>query len=540
MKKIKLLDCTLRESPVNNFFIGDKLMREFICRCEKVGIDIIECGFLKNVDYIPGSNCFQTVEQIRSYIPNKKPGIIYVALMDYGRYDLDYLSDYDGTSIDGIRICFKYGQQREAIEAGKKIKEKGYKVFIQHVDTLSYSDIEIIEFIKMINELKPNAYAIVDTFGSMYADDLVRLSMLVNYHLDRDINLGFHAHNNLMLANSNAQDFILHYAGKRNIVVDSSILGCGRGAGNAHTELLAEFLNKKYNYQYNINELLDLIDSLMPKFQEQCKWGYSIPYFLSGIHSAHVYNANYLLRRHNISSKDLRAILEELDERQKKKYDYALLEKLYVEYFNHPVDDSNAKSILKKKLKGKKILLLAPGKTLKTEKEQIQEFIYKENPVIIGVNNKLTEYNLDYIFFSSRNRYYQYLNENYQKDANIIITSNIIQEKERSDELIIDYRKLIKYGWINIDSSMILLLRLVVSLGFFKIYMAGFDGFSENSTSNYYSEELVTDMKREDLLLITEENKQMISDLKKDYPKIKLNFITTSQYTEALEENNGV
>ena len=93
---IKLLDCTLREAPVENFFIGEKFMKEFVYRCEKVGIDVIECGFLKDVDHVPGSNCFRTVEQIREYIPNKKVGITYVALMDYGRYSLENLSEYDG------------------------------------------------------------------------------------------------------------------------------------------------------------------------------------------------------------------------------------------------------------------------------------------------------------------------------------------------------------------------------------------------------------------------------------------------------------
>lgn len=527
---IKILDCTLREAPVQNFFVGYKLMKEFIFRCERVGIDVIECGFLKDVDYVPGGNCFRTVEQIREFIPSKKPGITYVALMDYGRYSLENLSEYDGTSIDGVRICFKYGQQKDAIEAGKQIKAKGYKVFIQHVDTLSYSDTEILEVIEQVNDLKPDSYAIVDTFGSMYTDDLIRLSMLVDYHLDKSIALGFHPHNNLLLANSNIQEFITRYGWKRKIMVDASILGCGRGAGNANTELVVEFLNAKYNTSYDLNELLDLIDKLMPQFQEKCNWGYSIPYFLSGIHSAHVYNANYLLRRHNIHSRDLRAIIESLDSKQKKAYDYALLEKLYVEHFDHPVDDAIDKTTLKNQLAGRKVLLLAPGITLRTEKNVVDSFIQSENPIRIGINDKISIYDVDYIFFSSSNRYQEYCLEKHHSHPRLLLTSNILQNRRNADELIFDYKSLIRYGWINIDSSMILLLRLICEIGQKDVYLAGFDGFSENKEENYYSRELITGMDQEDLRLLTEENGQMLNSLAREYGDVKITFITNSQY----------
>jgi 4-hydroxy 2-oxovalerate aldolase len=529
-KNIQLLDCTLREAPVEDFYVGERLMKAFIRGCEDVGIDIIECGFLKNVEYRFGGNCFKTVDQFIHVIKNKKPDTMYVALMDCGRFDVEKLADYDGKSIDGVRICFKYGQQMEAIKEAKIIKNKGYKVFIQHVDTLAYSDIEIIEFLGKVNEIEPYAYAIVDTFGSMYEDDMRRISMLVNYHLKEGITLGFHAHNNLMLANSNAQSFISEFAGKRHLIVDVSMLGCGRGAGNANTEILAAYLNKKYYSQYGLNEILDLIDNLMPSFQKKCTWGYSIPYFLSGLHSTHVYNANHLLRRHNIALKDLRAIIEKLDNRQKKSYDYTLLEKIYVEYFSHPINDSYARTELSNDLEGKKILLLSSGKTLQTEKEKIDFFIQNEHPIVIGVNGGKYTYGLDYLFFSNNKRYDNYLINNVHDIHKMIITSNIVPKSNKDEYIIVDYESLIKYGWINIDSAMILVLRLLIGIGCNDIYMAGFDGFSSKQNDNYYTEELVTDMKEEDLLLLTKENREMLVDILNTHPRIKIHFITSSLY----------
>ena len=444
------------------------------------------------------------------------------------------MSDYNGKSIDGIRICFKKDERFEVFEYAKAIKEKGYKVFFQNVDTMSYSDLELLQVIEKVNELKPYAYSIVDTFGAMYAEDLRHIYSIVNHNLDKDIILGFHAHNNLMLANANTQEFINLASKEREINVDSSILGCGRGAGNSHTECLVEFLNKKFDQHKDLDAILDIIDYLMPKFIQECEWGYSIPYFLSGVHSSHVFNVNHLLRRHNIKSKDLRAIIETLDEKQKKAYDYKLLEKIYVEHFDRKIDDSKALEELSSKLKNRKILLLVPGKTLTSQKDRVEKFIQKENPVVISVNNFISNFVSDYIFFSGVNRYQDYINSDFAQKYNstILLTSNI-KTDAKLNEHIFNYLSLIKFGWINVDTSAILILRLLVKLGIKNVSIAGFDGFTEDSKVNYYDNSLITTTNKEDLLLLTKETKEMLVDLK---DSIDIDFVTDSQYAQVLNK----
>ena len=244
MAKINLLDCTLREAPIKDLILGSDYIQKFINALEKSNIDIIECGFLKDSGEREDNTIFKHTEEIERYLTNQQPGKLYVALVDYGRYDLKNLSPFNGKSIDGIRICFKKSERKDVFPYAKAIKALGYKVFLQHVDTLSYSDLEILELLEAVNDLKPYAYSLVDTFGSMYAEDLRHLFELANRNLDKDIRLGFHAHNNLMLAVANSQFFISLASHTREIMVDASVLGCGRGAGNSNTELLAEFINK--------------------------------------------------------------------------------------------------------------------------------------------------------------------------------------------------------------------------------------------------------------------------------------------------------
>ena len=529
MSKINLLDCTLREAPIKDLILGSDYIQKFINALEKSNIDIIECGFLKDSGDREDNTIFRHTEDIERYLTNKKPDTLYVALVDYGRYDLKNLSPFNGKSIDGIRICFKKSERKDVIPYAKAIKALGYKVFLQHVDTLSYSDLEILELLESVNELKPYAYSLVDTFGSMYAEDLRHLFEIANRNLDKDIRLGFHAHNNLMLAVANSQFFISLASHTREIMVDASVLGCGRGAGNSNTELLAEFINKKYNGHYNLNELLDIIDTLMPKFHQNCHWGYSIPYFLSGVHNAHVFNVNHLLRRHNIQSKDLRAIIENLDDVQKKKYDYAVLEKLYVEHFDRQVDDKKNIEELTNLVKDKKVLFIAPGASLSFKKQEIFNFIRQENTFVVAINNYLPDFPADAIFFSNMNRYQDYRATQGKSSANkIFVTSNVKTEAD-ANEMIFNYLPLIKFGWINIDTSFILALRLFIKAGVKEFTFAGFDGFSADEEKFYYSDKLLTATEKEDLILLTKETHEMLADIIKS-DNITAKFLTPSVY----------
>lgn len=531
----KLLDCTLREAPIDGLLWGEMAVKKMIHGLEQAGVDIIEVGFLKNNPYAEGSTSFQRVEDMEPFLKKKKEGAMYVALVDYGRYDLKYLSDYDGKTIDAIRICFKKNEVGQVLDYAAQIRAKGYQVCIQHVDTLSYTDEEIVAFIEKVNAFAPFSYSVVDTFGAMYEEDMLRLTRLANAHLRSDIWLGFHGHNNLMLANSNAQGFLNDVGSQRKVIVDSSLFGCGRSAGNAHTELLAQFMVQKLGAGYDINELLDLIDTVIVSAREKTSWGYTVPYFIAGMHNAHTFNVKQLLKRHNISSKDLRGIIEQLDEQQKKKYDYALLEKLYVEYFDQPVDDSTAIAELTAAFAGRKLLLLAPGKSVQENKGQIDRFIADNDPIVIGVNNFIDGYRQDYVFYSGAVRYQdlQYQDCRAAGDPRLLITSNI-KTGALENEHIINYSSLVKFGWVNLDSSAILLLRLLLRCGVSELYVAGLDGYKSFGQA-FYKDGLDTGLAESDRIEHTADNLSMMADLRAEHPNFCVHFLTESVYSKVFE-----
>lgn len=127
-----------------------------------------------------------------------------------------------------------------------KNSKKGYKVFVQPMVSLNYTDEEFLSLIQLVNHIKPYAFYIVDSFGMMNKKNLIRLFYLVEHNLDESIWIGFHSHNNKQLAYSNAQ-CLIDTQTARNLIIDSSIFGMGRGAGNLNTELIVEYLNDNFH-----------------------------------------------------------------------------------------------------------------------------------------------------------------------------------------------------------------------------------------------------------------------------------------------------
>ena len=126
----------------------------------------------------------------------------------------------------------------------------------------------------MVNEIHPYSFGIVDTYGAMYMDDVDRLYGLIDRNMLPDICINFHSHNNYQLSFAFAQEVIkLSANSTRHIIIDGTLLGIGKVAGNLNTELLVEFLNRKMKYSYDLDKIFDTIDEYIHKYTLEHKWG---------------------------------------------------------------------------------------------------------------------------------------------------------------------------------------------------------------------------------------------------------------------------
>lgn len=535
-KKIQLLDCTLRDGAyIVNAEFGVPAIKGIIKRMQDANVDIIECGWLKDAPHKKGTSFFHVPSDLEQYLPQKSPYSVYVAMIDWDRYNLDNLPPCDGKSIDAIRVVFPREKFKEGIALGKIIREKGYKVYFQAANTLGYSDLDLIALADEINKAHPVALSVVDTFGAMYQEDLAHIVSMLDRHLDKDIKLGFHSHNNQQLSFALSMHFVdlLQNSG-RDIVVDSSLCGMGRGAGNTTTELLANYLNRKHGGRYDMNIIMDAIDMYMEDFLKNYEWGYSTPYFISGMYCAHVNNIAYLQKYHRTNAMDMRNIIESLPPEDRKKYNYDLLEQKYVEYQSKIVDDEKALAELHGIFAGHNVLLLFPGKTAVKNMDQVKSYASENTPITVGINAINSAYEYDYLFFSNSVRY-DYAKEIYPeifRSTPKIVTSNVKTEADKN-EYIVNYNLLVKRGWEHFDNSGVMCLRLLSKLQVAGVALAGFDGFGRSHRESYAD----TSLPRLDPGMKWESLNAEIKDMLNDFIQstsdcMDIKFITDSKYND--------
>lgn len=539
MGEIKMLDCTLRDGAyiVDSMF-GDSAITGIIKRLQSAKIDIIECGWLKDKEHKAGSTFFHDAPDLFPYLSSKKTGCEYVVMIDWDRYDLNTLSQNDGTSFDSIRVVFPRNKFREGIAVGKEVIKKGYGLCLQAANTLGYTDEELRELAAVANESGAKSLSVVDTFGAMYEDDLERIVAILDSHLNDDIALGFHSHNNQQLAFANAIKFLNLLKDKtRDIIVDSSLCGMGRGAGNATTELMVNYINNKLNGKYDIDSVMDAIDIYMKHFEASYKWGYSTEYCIAGMYCCHVNNIAYLTNNHRTSAKDMRNIIDSLSPSDRLKYDYDLLESKFIENQSRKVDDGETCAFLSQLLSGKKLVLIAPGKSSLNEIEKIKGFIDSDrsNTIVIAVNALLDEYKniYDYLFLTNHARY-SYAKETKTEMFNSVSKILLSSVKNKSDdsEYVVNYEKAIKRGWKHFDNAVICCLRLLSKLDAKEIYIAGFDGFKSTYNESYADKFLPTINPGMEWNELNEEIKDMFNDIKHKHKEIKIVFLTDSYYSE--------
>lgn len=522
MNKVHVLDCTLRDGGYcNEWKFGFDNIQEIIAGLVNAGVEIIECGFITNcVGYNQDVTKFSTVSEMAKMIPENREGKIFVAMMNYGEYNIEELPPYDGSSIDGIRVTFHKKNLNESLELCEKIKNKGYLVFIQAMVSLSYTDEEFLSMIRKVNTFEPYAFYIVDSFGMMKGKDLTRLFYVVEHNLKENIWIGFHSHNNLQLAYSNAQRLITVQT-NRNLIIDSSIMGMGRGAGNLNTELFLEYLNENVEKKYDIKPLLVIVDKILTIFYKKNYWGYSLPNYISASHNAHPNYAEYLDAKKTLTFEDMNEIFDMMEDDKKVVYDKAYIEELYLKYQEKDRVQETHLSEFKDKIKGKTVLIVAPGQSSVTEKEKISKYAKQKRTITISINYEYDENLTDYIFISNRRRYQDL---SVTKKAKSIVTSNI---SASGVYLQICYRELLNSIEAVEDNASLMLVKFLISQGIKKVYVAGMDGYSPNTDENYADQRMNFFTEKE---LAEKKNAGMASVLREYRKQIDIEMLTIPKY----------
>lgn len=327
MKEIKILDTTLRDGGyINKWMFGKSNIEDIVTQLTNSNIDYIECGYFKpNYEYDKNCSIYTKINDISTFLSLNK-NIIYTLMINFGEAELkDFpINTYKNFE---LRIAFKPHQLNDIKNYAKELQDKRYNISLNPMHTSIYSKNDISKLCDITNQLKPTCLTVVDTMGIMAEKESKELFLELDKEINLDTNLGFHSHNNLQLSYSNTKE-IINTIENHKFIIDSCILGIGRGAGILPTELIAQYLNEHSNPNYNLNIISTIANKYIQPLEKIQKWGYSYPYYLSAKNKCHPNYARYMIEHTNLTYKEMNVIFSKIPNDEKINYNEELLKKL--------------------------------------------------------------------------------------------------------------------------------------------------------------------------------------------------------------------
>lgn len=281
--KIQICDCTLRDGGYyTNWDFEENLVKKYFNAMNDIpAVTHIEIGYRS----MPMSEYYgeyyycpeHVLKMAKDLCPDKQIAIM-LNEKDTKIEDLDELLVPYKKYIDLVRTAVAPVNLERARTLGKELKKRGFKVAFNLMYMSQWAT--DIEFIKKLNQLEGEVDYIymVDSFGGVYPEDVKDALSLIKKEMK--IPIGFHGHNNMELGLANSLVALENGCD----IVDATITGMGRGAGNLKTELLLTSLNSKEIIHIDFNKLNPIVAEF-EKMQKQYLWGTSLPYMISGAYS---------------------------------------------------------------------------------------------------------------------------------------------------------------------------------------------------------------------------------------------------------------
>lgn len=498
-KTFQILDCTIRDGGYLNDWNFDKpLVRELYRNLSRTGIDFIEIGFRNRQPANKGIWC-STPEELVREICTGISGVGVALLVDLGKVDLKLVPLAGESHVRLYRVACNKTQVTEAITLCDAIKAKGYLVSLNLMGIANYSSQEFDEAIVHIKASSVDYVYFADSYGSMFP---YAMKGYIDALKQTGKKIGFHAHNNLQLAFANTLEALRHGID----IVDGTVYGMGRGAGNLPLEVLLTYLERvKGHNKYNALPVLDLVDRYFMKIHQEVKWGYNLPYMLSGSNSVHPNYAKYMLDHYYYTVEDMTKVLDIIKEINPIGYNEKLMTKIIQSGFLKPKKDGREEEGERDELtaiktrrgvnyidrhQGRDFLVLANGPSLVEYQDNIQELIDRVEPVVLGANNLEGLFIPHYHAFSNKKRFINYVSRVHE-------SSKLLLSSEFEEDFIKDYTKrefewlvhlnrfskhfAIEDGIINshCGSVSVLLVACAIVMGARRIFIAGMDGYKD-------------------------------------------------------------
>jgi 4-hydroxy 2-oxovalerate aldolase len=504
----KTLDCTIRDGGfINNWQFPMKLVKDLYRAVSKSGVDYIEIGYrtsrnsARNVDHEQCGPWRFTSEEMIEELVQGVSGVPLALMVEYGSVDPEDIPAASQSRVRLYRVAVHRDKVLEAIALCDEIARKGYQATIQLMNIANFPREDLEKIISPLSRCDAAFVYFADSYGTLLPADIQKF-MAVLQKTGKP--LGFHAHNNLQLAFANTLEAIR--LGVE--IVDGTVYGMGRGAGNLPLETLIAYLEKTgANHHYNVLPILELIDQHFQRMAREFPWGYNLPYMLSGIYEVHPNFVNSLVDFQEYCIEDIQAVLSLISKINPIGFDRNLIARIVETGFSRdvkfglnsesqlvavrPTQDLNKLGPVtyQNRHHGRDFLILANGPSLKEYQEKVQRFIQLYDPVVIATNDVFEPFAPRYHVFSNKKHFIRCV-KNVHPAAELLLSCAFsepfireytsrpfehIHHIDMSDQLKIENGVILS----NCRTVSVLSVAIAIVMGAKRITLAGLDGYRD-------------------------------------------------------------
>lgn len=500
---MKILDCTLRDGGYyTNWDFDDSLVETYALAMESSPIEYIEVGYrsmplngyLGKYFYCPDF----VLKDLKRLMPSKKLAII-LNEKDVRVEHLSILLTPIMPYVDLIRMAVAPENVSRAISLAKEVKKMGFEVAFNVMYMSKWSESKgFLESLEHLDGVVDYFY-MVDSYGGVMPEDVRELIGVIKQRTD--VKLGFHGHNNLEMALANTRMAIEEGCE----IIDATITGMGRGAGNLRTELLLTYLDAKGEIKFNFNEFSEVVNGF-ELLKKQFEWGTNLPYMFSGAYSL---PQKDVMEWVGLNRYPLESILNALNNKRR------------------DVNDNEKLPVFNTSRGNSKVLIIGGGKSVLENKAAIKNFIgnYTDINLIYAGARYVNEFkgvpNEQYVTLSGletkklvqarlngSSKVFNYVFPPFPRKMGTIIPEDIRQNSMEIEE--------ITFTNVTSDSPMAIALQIALELSAIEIYTVGFDGYRDELDSDKY--------------IIANENEKVLEDFSRQ-TGIELTSLTTTRYS---------
>ena len=499
---MKILDCNIRDGGYyTNWDFDRKLVKAYCKSMENLPIDYVEIGYrsiplegyLGEYFYCPE----YVMKELKGMMPSKKLVIILNEKDIRASHVLELLEPCQGY-ISMIRIAIDPANFKRAIELAKAIKRMGFEVAFNVMYMSEWKeDNSFLDLLEGLHDTIDFFY-MVDSFGGVFQEDVKEIIALVNSKTN--VKLGFHGHNNLEMALANT----ITAMSEGCEIVDATITGMGRGAGNLRTELLLTYLSNK-GYEGITFGYLSATVALFEEMKKDYGWGTNLPYMFSGAYSL---QQKQVMEWVGMNRYPIASIVNALHNKKSL------------------VDDNLSLPKLENEGKSKDVLIVGGGKSIRENKQAIRVFLQQNKDL------KVIHTGLKYMSNFKKldaNQYYALVGCEGDKLLEAVEGVDVSNKKfvypphPRKMGTLIPKETMsssfelpsIDFTEVSEDSPLAIAIQLAINLQVDKVYFIGFDGYDTNINKSQFK--------------LVQENQNIFLDLLK-IENIETRSLTPSKY----------